>query len=1512
MLAIQVPLISNLAMRMRIALLLRKGVNHVTSFWRKPALVTVLMAITILIICSGLAMAEVVHVAIGSPTAASPVWVRPGSAVQVTGSLAADAEHWINISVTVGTTYTMFGSAVSSLGSGTAFADFSLPAPVPSSDGSYTLLVQASAVGGGGHIEWSSEAGAVKVDGTGPVIGAMTTTSPARTTNATPMWTWTATDGSGCGMDYFIVTLDGEPPIHATGLSFKPSSALVNGSHTLTVRGVDKLGNVGAPVASSAVYVDTAPPAAPAMVPLAAGYNTKPYTVSWSVVTDSPNTIRYEVEYADNAAFSGAMMVPLTITDSSILVYPMAGEEDWFRVRTVSEVSPGEEKRSVWSLPVHTTYDTTPPAKPVLTLVTPGRTNTVPQVWTWSAPSDAVGYKVNVDGAGFVDVGDINIYHTTFNTDGSHSFAVKAYDWLGNESTAAADVVVVDLTPPSLPENFTLSGATPTNDNTPTWLWSHPATWAAENLTGYELRLDGVEIIDVGFVESFTRSDALGDGTYTVEARSYDDLGNRSDWTPAVTVTVDTIPPAAPGMPVTTSPTNNAAPTWTWTHPTPADVVYYDVYVDGQFHTVELNPSYTHEIFAPLGHGMHTLQVAAWDEAGNISERSTPGHVFVDLLAPDVPTINPMPEFSKAGTLSLSWSVSGDDLPVKYNFEWSIDSGLNSTVEPGLTVQSFVVDASSASHGAVVYCTVSAIDAVGNESVPSEAVFTTIDAEAPVVADETAPMQPASNPTPTWEWSATDSDSDVAYFIVTLDGEPPFRTTGTSFTPASALIDGPHRLTIVAVDNVGNESDPLELATITIDTMPPPTPNMPLGDATPSGIVNPTGNRRPRWTWTPKTNPADFDHYNVYLDNQAAVNVGTATTYTPSFDLGHGRHVLQVTSVDNLSNESEKSAQGEVWVDLVAPNVPRMDPMSGFSKAVIITFSWSAADDDLAVTYQFQYRSNGGSWTTVPLALQGQLWPVDARTHANGTVVEGRVRATDEVGNVSGWSDSVSTRIDARGPEITRIEPLEPAPGQPVRTKDTRPTWRWSGIDNFGPIIGSGVSHYIVTLGDEWPLQTTGASFRPSYNLAEGEHVLKVKAVDNVGNVGPEVTFAVVIVDTTAPPAPNMPRANAIGSIIENPTGDSTPRWTWTQAANPDPDGDFDHYNVYLDNFSAVSVGTAREYTPNFPLAHGRHVLQVTSVDDLGNESLKSAQGEVWVDLIAPNAPRANPMPAWSIPKIITFSWSAADDDLAVTYQFQYRGNEDSWITVPLALEGQLWPVDASDYPDGTVLEGRVRAIDAVGNRSGWSAPVSTRIDGTAPVTTFTNPTAAVRSNIPTYTWTWNSIDAGCGTVGYWVRLDAGGAAYQTEPTFTPYILLPGNHTVTVRAVDALGNIEDPVTSAVVTVVEPVMIHVAPSPGAYPINRVSTLTFEVAGMIDGDFEVSIGSQVLTGDPVNGWRVVQIIATEAMSKYYILLDADVLGPGQLLVNVRAGLMTAQYIYDVLNERSGFGFGRLRPW
>lgn len=1172
-----------------------------TLFWRKPALVTVLMAIAILMACNGLAMAEVVHVSIGSPTATNPVWVKPGSTVQVTGGLAADAEHWINIGVSVGATYTMFGSAVFSLGSGTAFADFSLPAPVPSSDGSYTLLVQASAAGGGGHIEWASEAGAVHVDGTAPVLTVATPTAPIRTTDSTPTWAWSVTE-EGSGLDYFIVTLDGEPPIHTMLTSFTPSSALADGPHTLTVQGVDRVGNVGT-LTFGEVYVDATPPAAPLMKPLAAGYNhgALPIHVEWTAVTDGPdNTVAYELQWDSVATFDSPGLVTATIPGGTWAdASPVIDREQWFRVRTVSTLSSGEQKRSAWSLPVGTVYDNTPPAKPVLSLVTPAYTNTIPQVWTWSAPPDAVGYKVNVNGAGFIDVGDNTTCHTMFNTDGAKSFSVLAYDWVGNESLVDTGIVVIDRTPPSLPTGFALSGASPTNDNTPEWTWAHHADYVTESLWGYELRLDGVDIIDVGLVESFIHSEALSDGAHTMEIRSYDNLGNRSDWSSPATVVVDTTPLAVPGMPTAASPTNNVRPTWTWDaiYDPDEDLYRYNVYLDGALLAWTTTTSFTPA--TDLGHGLHVLEITSVDGAGNESARSAEGHVLIDLEKPTTPQFDPMPEWVRPEDLRFSWSAASDDLAVTYEFDYICSSLTNPLGTfhdniPGITGQSYNIDGLTTGEWAIT-ASVRAIDAVGNVGDWSPWVAVNTDTTLPTVAFTEEPSGTTNNPRPTWAWLGEDERSGVDHYVVKLDDEPSFITHDESWTPASNLADGEHRLSVMVVDAVGLTSEWLESEALMIDTTPPGVPGIPIPEETPTRLTTPA------WTWRASEGAVS---YNVYLDDYLVASVTdpqfTAGDYTAnSVDpLTEGRHNLQVTAVDEVGNESDMSGTGHVVIDLTPPEVPELDPLPAFTKAASIRFVWTAVDG--AVKYDLDGIAAG---------LKIPAYTLDISANVTGDVIITRVRAYDSVGNFSEWSGEVSTTVDRTGPTTTAVTT------PPATTNTTRPIWVWHG-DDAGL---SGVSHFIVTFDGELPFNTMGESFTPAHDLPAGAHTLTVQGVDALGNVGNVLAFAAVVV------------------------------------------------------------------------------------------------------------------------------------------------------------------------------------------------------------------------------------------------------------------------------------------------VEPVIIDVVPVPGAYAIDRISTLMFHITGMIDAPLQVAVGPYAL--EP---WRIVVLYRTPADAKFYVLLDEEVIVPGRLVLTVEAGMTQRTFIYEVLNERSGFGFGRLRPW
>mgnify|MGYP006883575401 CR=1 FL=1 len=111
-----------------------------------------------------------------------------------------------------------------------------------------------------------------------------------------------------------------------------------------------------------------------------------------------------------------------------------------------------------------------------------------------------------------------------------------------------------------------------------------------------------------------------------------------------------------------------------------------------------------------------------------------------------------------------------------------------------------------------------------------------------------------------------------------------------------------------------------------------------------------------------------------------------------------------------------------------------------------------------------------------------------------------------------------------------------------------------------------------------------------------------------------------------------------------------------------------------------------------------------------------------------------------------------------------------------------------------------------------------------------------------------------------------------------------------------------------VTLVDVAIFDVMPAPGEHPINEASTIVFSVAGLYDGQVEV-----LLSNKPIeDAWRLVAIINTPGLAKFYVLLDGDVMVPGPMGIRITVGAENKLFVYTVDSERSGFGFGRLRPW
>ncbi len=95
--------------------------------------------------------------------------------------------------------------------------------------------------------------------------------------------------------------------------------------------------------------------------------------------------------------------------------------------------------------------------------------------------------------------------------------------------------------------------------------------------------------------------------------------------------------------------------------------------------------------------------------------------------------------------------------------------------------------------------------------------------------------------------------------------------------------------------------------------------------------------------------------------------------------------------------------------------------------------------------------------------------------------------------------------------------------------------------------------------------------------------------------------------------------------------------------------------------------------------------------------------------------------------------------------------------------------------------------------------------------------------------------------------------------------------------------------------------------GAYKINEISTISFKVGGLYDGQVKVFVGTTEL-----EAWRIVTVSSMPAESKFYVLLDEEVMNPGMMTIGIDVGDGPEAFVYEVLTERSGYGFGRLRPW
>jgi len=685
--------------------------------------------------------------------------------------------------------------------------------------------------------------------------------------------------------------------------------------------------------------------------------------------------------------------------------------------------------------------DNTPPPVPVLTL-TPAAVSGDAVTFAFTEAESSATVECTLDGVPFASCTSPVDYVGL--SAGSHTFQARATDTVGNVSAAASYTWSVNLSVPTIAIAF-------------------------PNVAGL--------YNDAGF--------NTGCGT-----ASTDDVCGTADDDAAVTAVAVSVRRLSTGL--YWNGTTFSAGSETWLAATGTNDWNY-----------ALAPT-------ALAEGDFTVRARAADGANFGYDSRT---FTVDRTAPAAPTLTSVPPATSGPSATVAFSTTD----ATAGFHCRLDGGAwiscaSPNTYSNLTSGAHTVD-------------VRAVDGAANTSGSTSTTWTA-DATAPTAA-MTFPTTSSYNPA---GWvggcqtpaagdvcgTASDLGSGLATVAVSIrragtnkywDGssfavtsETWLGATGTTswsyaFAGASFPADGSYTVRWRATDAVGNAT--IGGADLTLDTAPPPTPQITHKPSDPGGPS------------------AQFDFtVEPGSGGQCRLDSGAWTTCTAPVGysgLSAGSHTFSVRATDAAGNIS--AADSYTWtVDVGLPSITISFPQAGrtYNNTVYTAGCGTAAAGDVcgsasdpgggitSVAVSIQRASTGLYWngasfssaTEVFLATTGTTSWSYAMTAASFPAEDGytvHARATDDTGFTA--SDTVTITIDRTAPNAPTIT--------------SGPSGTTAGIATFAFTGEAGASFECRLDAGTWAGCTTPKSY---VALASGTHTFDVRAVDGAGNTGATAT----------------------------------------------------------------------------------------------------------------------------------------------------------------------------------------------------------------------------------------------------------------------------------------------------------------------------------------------------------------------------------------------------------------------
>jgi tetratricopeptide (TPR) repeat protein len=424
-----------------------------------------------------------------------------------------------------------------------------------------------------------------------------------------------------------------------------------------------------------------------------------------------------------------------------------------------------------------------------------------------------------------------------------------------------------------------------------------------------------------------------------------------------------------------------------------------------------------------------------------------------------------------------------------------------------------------------------------------------------------------------------------------LDEQPATTIRDATRCSLESLVNGNHRISIVAVDEAGNRQVPPTTESFVVRVLPVPR----FVNPEPNALLN-QGDLAASWTGEHNCEPDSELLYSLKVDDRDWSEFDPSTSSDVT-GLEDGEHAFFLRAKDALGNMSEDGTSVRFEIDMTPPDCVAEEVPREWDK---LDLEWPSLPD-----FKVEFRVTGTDNRTPAddLELRYRLDDKDSSDWlpiTEAIVLGGLVDAMHKI--------SFETRDQAQN---IQVEPstinfdFNTPPNTRVWLDETREptTFRFAGKDDNSNASDLSFRWRLDEQPwSDWNVLAEVPASRVREGASHGEHTLQVQARDAAGNVDISPAELVIEVDTLPPDVPTGLIANdrEDGAIVE---------LSWAAVSEPNV-----RYNVYRSTNEKFDRGNAalvvplvqRNRTSDRPTRLENtttYYYYVTSVDRSNNES---------------------------------------------------------------------------------------------------------------------------------------------------------------------------------------------------------------------------------------------------------------------------------------------------------------------